>query len=133
MKIFWLSLSLMFCLSSAALAHDGHSHEASAQIAPHGGNLRDAGEIKGELVIKGDSVKLYVYDKHLKPIKLSAVELSGDVQSPKEKSKPITLKKNGDIYEATIKGISKVHRYDLHINIEHEGKKTLVDFGLDNV
>lgn len=127
------SLAIPLSLSSPGLAHDGHSHEASAVAAPHGGSLRDAGELKGEVVITGDTIKLYIYDKHLKPITIDKNELTGEVQFPKEKKKPIVLKKNGEVFEVTIKGISKLHRYDLHINVENAGKKTLVDFGLDNI
>lgn len=131
-KVFLLSV-LGLGIPMPLLGHDGHSHEASAQTAPHGGSLRDAGEIKGEVVIKGDEITLYIYDKHLKPLTLDKAELSGEVQFPKEKAKPITLKKKGEVFVANVKGISKVHRYDLHINVEYQGKKTLVDFGLDNM
>lgn len=133
MKNVFLVALIALGLPTQALAHDGHSHEASAAVAPHGGSLRDAGAIKGEVVINGDKIVLYIYDNHLKPLKLEKSVLTGDVQFPKEKSKPITLKKNGDKFEVTVKGISKVHRYDLHIDIEHKGKKTKVDFGLDNI
>ncbi len=133
MKKVFLTAMLSFTIPSSLLAHDGHSHEASAQTAPHGGNLRDAGEVRGEVVIKGDEITLYVYDKHMKPITLEKGELAGVVQFPKEKSKPIVLKKKGEVFVTTVKGISKVHRYDLHIDVEHQGKKTVVDFGLDNM
>lgn len=133
-KTKFMTLALGVIFSSQSLhAHDGHSHEASALQAPKGGSLRDAGDIKGEVVINGDVVKLFIYDAHLKPISLEKKELTGDVQFPKEKKKDIKLTKKGDAYETTIKGISKVHRYDLHINVEHKGKKTVVDFGLDNI
>jgi len=133
MKKMVFAAALAIGFSAHGFGHEGHSHEASAVAAPHGGSLRDAGELKGEVVITGDTIKLYVYDKHLKPLVLDKKELTGEVQFPKEKKKPITLKKNGDVYEATVKGISKTHRYDLHINVDNAGKTTLVDFGLDNI
>ena len=50
-----------------------------------------------------------------------------------KKGKEIIFKKNGEIYEATLTGISKVHRYDLHVNIEIGTSKILADFGVDNI
>lgn len=110
-----------------------HNHEAAVEPAPHGGNLRGAGNFKAEVVLNGDNIKLYVYDKKLKPLTLKAKELKGDVQFPKQKTKTVTFKQKGTTYETTIKGISKVHRYDLHVILEKDGKKTKVDFGIDNI
>lgn len=133
MKNFLLATSLVFGAAAPLMAGDGHNHEAAVESAPRGGLLRNAGDYKAEIVINGDKLKLYVYDKQLKPIKLEKAELSGDVQFPKEKSKPITFKKAGDAYETTVKGISKVHRYDMHVNLEVSGKKVVADFGIDNI
>lgn len=131
-KSFLLCASLAL-ITPSLLAHEGHSHEAATETPPHGGSLRDAGDLKAEVVINGDDLKLYVYDKQLKPVKIDKAELKGEVQFPKEKAKPIVFKKKGDLYEATVKGISKVHRYDLHVNIEASGKKAKADFGIDNI
>ncbi|WP_141731710.1 hypothetical protein [Oligoflexus tunisiensis] len=133
MKAFLVSMSLLLGTAAPLMAHEGHNHEAAVEAAPHGGTLRNAGDYKAEIVINGDNLKLYVYDKKLKPVKLEKAELTGDVQFPKEKSKPVTFKKAGDYYEATVKGITKVHRYDMHVNIEVAGKKVVADFGIDNI
>jgi hypothetical protein len=133
MKAFLFTASLFLTASFPLMAGDGHNHEAAVEAAPHGGTLRNAGEYKAEIVINGDTLKLYVYDKQLKPLKVEKAELTGDVQFPKEKSKPITFKKAGDAFEATVKGISKVHRYDMHVNVEVSGKKAVADFGIDNI
>jgi hypothetical protein len=133
MKTVWIATMLMFGASAPLKAHDAHNHEAAVEAAPHGGTLRNAGDYKAEIVINGDKLKLYVYDKQLKPVTLEKAELAGDVQFPKEKSKPVTFKKAGEFYEATVKGISKVHRYDMHVNLEVSGKKVVADFGIDNL
>lgn len=133
MKKWFVTLSLAIAPVPSALAGPGHNHEAAVEAAPHGGTLRNAGEIKAEIVLSGDSLKLYVYDKQLKPLKMEVPEVKGEVQFPKEKSKPVTFMKAGEFYEATVKGISKAHRYDLHVNVVTAGKKTLVDFGIDNI
>jgi hypothetical protein len=133
MKTFLITTSLFLAATVSLMAHEGHNHEAAVEAAPHGGTLRNAGEYKAEIVINGDNLKLYVYDKQLKPLKLDKAELTGDVQFPKEKSKPVTFKKAGDAFETTVKGISKVHRYDMHVNVEVAGKKAIADFGIDNI
>jgi len=124
---------LLVSLSATLEAHEEHNHEAAVESAPRGGTLRNAGEYKSEIVVNGDVIKLYVYDKQLKPIKLDAAQFSGEVQFPKEKAKPIVFKRNGEFYEVTVKGISKTHRYDMHVTIVVGGKKSLADFGIDNI
>lgn len=133
MRQFAYSLVLCLSLSPIAFASGDHNHEASVEPAPHGGMLRDAGEFKAEAVLNGDTIKIYIYDKKLKAVQLKKSELKGDVQFPKEKTKPVTFVKKGDAYEATVKGISKVHRYDMHVTIEDNGKSHKVDFGIDNI
>ncbi|MBC7533691.1 MAG: hypothetical protein H7318_19160 [Oligoflexus sp.] len=133
MKTAILMTTLVLSFTTPVLASDDHNHEAAVEAAPHGGTLRNAGDHKAEIVIEGDKLKLYVYDKALKPIKMEKAELKGNVQFPKEKSKPIIFKKSGEFYEALVKGISKTHRYDMHVNLEIGSKKTLVDFGIDNI
>jgi hypothetical protein len=125
--------AILVSATPTLFAHDAHNHEAAVESAPHGGTLRNAGDLKAEIVIKGDAVKLYIYDKQLKPAKLDVAEFKGEVQFPKEKAKPIIFKRVGDLYEVTIKGISKTHRYDMHVNVEVGGKKALADFGVDNI
>jgi hypothetical protein len=133
MKNILLVSFIVFGTAGTLCAGEGHNHEAAVESAPRGGTLRNAGDYKAEIVINGDQLKLYVYDKKLKPIQMDKAEITGDVQFPKEKSKPITFKKVGESYEVTIKGISKVHRYDMHINLEVAGKKVVADFGIDNI
>src|SRR5688572_921411 len=118
MKRFLLSSFICLSLFSApsVMAGDDHNHEPAVEAAPHGGVLRNADPYKAEIVINGDNVKVYVYDKALKPQALKTNELKGRVQFPKEEKKPVVFAKKGDFFEATIKGISKVHRYDLHLN-----------------
>ena len=133
MKHLLLATSIFFGATTNLMAGDGHNHEAAVEAAPRGGILRNAGDYRAEIVINGDKLKLYVYDKQLKPITLDKAELTGDVQFPKEKRKPITFKKAGESYDVTVKGINKVHRYDMHVTLEIAGKKIVADFGIDNI
>lgn len=125
--------TLMAHPSFAGEGHD-HNHEAAIEAAPHGGTLRDALPYKVELVLKGDKATIYVYDAKLKQVKLDKDEAKGHLAFPKDKAKKeVVFKKSGDVYEATLPGISKVHRYDLHVNVEAQGKKVVADFGVDNI
>lgn len=127
-------LAFSALISANAFAHEGHVHEPSVEAPPHGGLLRDAAPFKSEIVLSGDSAKVYVYDNQLKPVKLDKETLKGEMQFPRDKKlKPVTFKRKGDYYEATLPGISKVHRFDLHVNLEAGGKRALADFGIDNV
>lgn len=125
---------LIGLFSLNAFAHDGHVHEPAIEAPPHGGLLRDALPFKSEVVLNGDVAKVYIYDNKLKPVKIDKETLKGEVQFPKEKKpKPVTFKRIKDHYEGKLPGISKIHRFDLHVNLEAGGKKALADFGIDNV
>ena len=115
--------------------HD-HNHEAAVEAAPHGGILRDSPPYKCELVLNNDQAKLYIYDKDLKPVtnERLAKTAIGDLGFPKDRTKrQVTFTLKGDFYEATLTGISAVHRYDLHISIEVDKKPIIGDFGVDNI
>lgn len=127
---------LALALCTQIFAHEEHNHEAAVEVAPHGGVLRDARPYKSELVIQGELVKIYVYDKDVKPVakeKLKSI-IKGQLAFPKDKKKrDVVFKLSGDFYEARIPGIDKVHRYDLHVTLEIEGQPILADFGVDNI
>ena len=126
----------MFCFLTAPLVFAGedHNHEAAVEPAPHGGILRDAPPYKAELVLNGDEAKVYVYDKKLKPVMLTSTSIEGKIRLPKQKNEStVAFVKKQEFYTATLPGVSKVHRFDLHLNIEEGGKKTVVDFGIDNI
>ncbi len=133
MKKTVVMMLILVSLAPVAFAHEGHVHEAALEAAPHGGLLRDAEPFKAEVIIKGDVAKIYVYDKQLKQLELDKKEAQAKVQFPRQKAKPVVFKKKGEFYEAAIKGISTVHRYDLHVNLEINGVKALADFGIDNI
>jgi hypothetical protein len=114
-------------------AHEGHVHEAALEAAPHGGILRDAKPFKVEAVLNGDTVRLYVYDAGLKPVKLDKFEAKAEVQFPRQKPRRVIFTRKEGYYETTVPGISKVHRYDLHVTLDINGKKVVADFGIDNI
>lgn len=133
MKYSYLALiSLFFVLP--LLASDGHNHEAAIEPAPHGGILRDAKPYKAELVLNGDEASVYIYDSSLKPAPLTTQSLKGSIRLPKQKKESqVTFNKSGDVFKSVLKGVSKVHRFDLHIYLIEAGQKTVLDFGIDNI
>lgn len=110
-----------------------HNHGNAVEPAPHGGTLRDAPPYKAEAVMSGDLVKIYLYDAKLKPLKPQKPTMDGEIEMPKKKAKEIKFKNKGEFYEATVAGIGKAHRYDLVVEYVMDGKKVLVDFGVDNI
>jgi hypothetical protein len=118
-------------------AHEeDHNHEAAVEAAPHGGILRNAPPFKAELVLDKDDAKVFVYDKDVKPVDTNRLKkvIAGNLAFPKDKAKKAVkfeLKENA--YHAKLVGIDKVHRYDLHITLEVDGKPVIADFGVDNI
>lgn len=133
MKKILIAATFFLPAPAKILAGDNHNHEASVEPAPHGGTLRDVGDFKAEAVLKGDLVTIHIYDNKLKPLKLDKETLTGEIQFPKQDRKKVTFKKTGETYQLSIDGISKIHRYDLHLDLEIKGKKARVDFGIDNI
>lgn len=133
MKTFVLLLITGLIVAPHAAAHEGHVHEAALEAAPRGGILRDAPPYKTEAVLNGDTVRVYIYDKTLAPITPQKPQAKADVTFPRQKAKPVIFLKKDGFYEATIKGLSKVHRYDLHITLEIDKIKVVADFGIDNI
>ena len=64
---------------------------------------------------------------------LTAKELKGEVQFPRKKRQAVTFTLKKDHYYAKIPGITKTHRYDLHVNLVVGETKAVADFGIDNL
>ncbi len=150
-------LSLMHVLSApftlASDSHEGHNHEASVEDAPRGGTMRDttpekAGETryKAELLLDGDQALIHLYDfpapgkpgqvgkVALVPAKITATEMRGKFKPARvKKEQEVVFKRDGNVFKGTLKGASKVHRYDFHLYLIENGKKNTLDFGVDNI
>lgn len=143
-----LIVAFVITLQLSSFGHEGHNHEASTEQPHLGGVLRDAPPFKAELIMNGETISVYVYDKDRKILPLDKEELKGEVQFPRQdKPSPVIFKKVkekaskeikgfGTIvehYEAKIPKINKAHRYDLHVNLDVGGKTAKADFGIDNI
>jgi hypothetical protein len=120
----------------ASGGHHDHNHEAAVETAPNGGTLRNAGSYKGELVLEGNLVKIFIYGEDVKPIAKSLMKdsIKGGVEFPTDKKmRPVEFKWKDDHYQASIAGINKVHRYDMHVKAIVNNKEITIDFGVDNI
>ena len=162
-KIFFISLMTLSTLSLQLFDewdHHGHNHEAAVESPLNGGILRDAPPFKAELVIENDDAKIYLYKKvgtELQYTNIKAEELVGKfshlkmpkpvqkkggievkfIKSKERKSVKIgdkTIEQEVQVFKAKLEGSSKVHRYDLHVNlVNDDAKKVVIDFGIDNI
>ena len=88
MKLIQLLTSVSLALTGAAFAADGHNH-AHEHNGLQGGVVAEANHLDFELVVKPDTIKLYVRD-HDKPL------------SVKEGSAKLTLLTGTDKFEVTL-------------------------------
>ncbi len=120
MKILNVLLACSF-LSIAAIsrAHEGHEHSApQSLIAPKGGLIKAMEESVVEVVSKGNNLKIYLYDKELKPQKVNLYTVTARAQKPRAKStEEITLSDRDIFFEATYDA-KGAHRYTLTLSVK---------------
>lgn len=117
MKILFAAL---FALS--AFAHEGHDHDAPTAIpAPKGGIVKALDETRVEAVSKGKDLKIFVYDKDMKPLAAKGFSLKATAELPRsKKTEEIKLEAKENFFEGSYdaKGI---HRYTLKLQITAPG------------
>lgn len=122
-----ITLAALF-LSLASVAHEGHDHDAPKNLkAPKGGIIKSLEETHVELVAKGSNLKLYLYDKEMKPQSVKGVQISAKAELPRsKKTEDIALVGQDNFYEGTFDA-KGAHRYTLILavtdsKIGHEDK-----------
>lgn len=71
-----LAIAVM-SFSLIGIAHEDHDHNAvSALKAPKGGLMKSREESHIEVVAKGQNLKIYFYDKDLKPQNVEAFKVT---------------------------------------------------------
>lgn len=109
-----LAISLTF--TTLGQAHEGHDEPASVQ-APKGGVIKGIEDAYIEVVVKGKDVKIYMYDKNLKPADVSGFKVSAVAELPRgKKAEPVTLKAQGTSFEASFDS-KGAHRYTLVLTV----------------
>lgn len=128
----WTAAILISALTSVTWAHEGHDHDAPATLqAPKGGIVKSLEETYVEVVPGKDSVKLYLYDKELKPKYPDNFKISAEAEHPRKKTKEkidVSIKKDVVEMRYDAKGL---HRYNLILAIvdpatKHNEKLTFV-------
>ncbi|MBY0554547.1 hypothetical protein K2P97_08460 [bacterium] len=111
-------------LSITALAHDGHDHDMPKGLsAPKGGTIKAIERILVEVVSKGNDIKIYIYDKELKPQDAAQYNVTAVAQKPRvKKLDEVTLKATGNMLEATYDA-GGTHRYTLVLKVKDPQEK----------
>lgn len=113
-----LIMTILFLFVPSLQAHEGHDHDAPTTLqAQKGGVIKALEETRIEVTSKGKSLKIYVYDKNLKPQSLAGFKVSAQALAPRSKKTdeiPLVAKESHYEAEYDAKGL---HRYTLLLSI----------------
>lgn len=123
MKHLLIALTLIL-LSVTASAHDGHDHDMPKGLsAPKGGTIKAIERILVEVVNKGNDIKIYIYDKELKPQDAALYNVTAVVQKPRvKKLEEVNLKATGNMLETSYDA-GGIHRYTLVLKVKDPQEK----------
>lgn len=113
------SLSLSLLAPHLAWSHEGHDHDSPKSVrAPKAGILKSMENIYVEVVSKGKDIKVFIYDKELKPQEVKAYKVSALTEKPKQKKQEkLELTDKGTHFEATYDA-QRAHRYTLLLTVK---------------
>lgn len=111
-------------LSLPSFAHEGHDHDAPAMVeAPKGGQIKGLEACYVEVVSKAKSLKIYVYDKDLKPVDAKLYKITAQAELPRsKKTDKVDLKSVENYLEASYDAKS-AHRYTLTLEVNDPAEK----------
>jgi hypothetical protein len=106
-------------LTTVANSHEGHDHGVPKGIAaPKGGLIREIEKTYVEVVAKGNNIKIYLYDKELKPQNAELYTITAQAQKPRvKKIDEVKLTIANNILEATYDAAG-IHRYTLILKVK---------------
>lgn len=112
-----ITLTLLLFVGIAR-GHGGHDHDAPAKVAaPKGGFIRELENTYVEVVSKQKDLKIYFYDKELKPKNTEGFKVSLSAEIPRSKKiEPIENKFSESQIEAQYDA-KNLHRYTLRMEI----------------
>ena len=101
-------------------AHEGHDHDAPTTIkAPKGGIIKALDESRVEVVAKGKNIKIYLYDKTMKPAPASDFKIAAKAELPRTKKvDEIKLEPKDNFFEGNYDA-KGAHRYTLKLDVNH--------------
>lgn len=114
-----LLLIAALIISTSAVAHEGHDHDAPTTLkAPKGGIIKALDESRVEVVSKGKELKIFVYDKEMKPALASEFKLIAKAELPRTKKiEDIKLVAKENFFEGTYDA-KGAHRYTLKLEVK---------------
>ncbi len=134
LKTIFVSATLTFALSSLvssnASAHEGHDHGPAQVQAPKGGIIRSLETVHLELLNRGKTISVYIYDLNLKPEDVKKFPVSATVTLPKKKPQSLALAEKGDHWEAEFDA-KGAHRYNFELSIKQGGHNDKVNFTVE--
>lgn len=127
-------LVLLAMTVRTAQAHEGHDHDGPTTLqAPKGGVIKALEETRVEVTSKGKQLKIYLYDKNLKPQPISGFKVTAQAQLPRSKKVEdlrLLPKENHFEAEYDAKGL---HRYTLLLSVDDPktGHKDQLSFTIE--
>lgn len=112
------TLLTIILLVSPTFAHEGHDHDAPTALqAPKGGTIKSLEQTNVEVTFRGKNLKIYLYDKDLKPQNVKGYQLTAKAEHPRnKKTEDISLVAKETFYEAEYDG-KGIHRYTLLLTV----------------
>lgn len=122
MKVLFIVCGLM--ISGFTFAHEGHDHDAPTTIKPmKGGVVKALDEAKIEVVAKGKNVKVFVFDKEMKPAPANRFTIVAKTLLPRaKKEEDLALVAKDSFFEAEYDAKGS-HRYTLKLSITDANTK----------
>lgn len=115
-KAIFASLIAFGFWAFSAVAHEGHDAPTTLK-APKGGVLKELMEARVEVVSKGKDLKIYFYDKEMKPTQVSGFKVSARAELPRTKKiENLELKAQETFFESSYDA-QGAHRYTLKLTV----------------
>ena len=111
-------------------AHEGHLHAPKSITPPKGGITRSLETVHLELLPKGDSVKLYIYDLKLKPVETVNYPVSATATRPRKDAEKIKLVAEKDHWHFKYDAKGS-HRYLFVLTIKQGGHNDKVQWNIE--
>ena len=116
-KLFAIFAALL--LSGNIFAHEGHDHDGPVKVqAPKGGMIKMLDDSYLEVVNKGKTFNIYLYDKDLKPIDAKTFAITAKVQKPRGKTMEDVKLEAKDLNLEGSFDAKGIHRYTLILNVK---------------
>lgn len=109
---------VILTISLQTAAHEGHAQDMPVNVqAPKGGVIKSLEETHVEVVTKGKDVRIYLYDKDLKPQDVTKFKVTAQAELPKSKKKEaVSLVPKESYLEASFDA-KGAHRYTLILTV----------------